>query len=740
MSKSKGKKDVKKLHYNLGAALDEKKKIEILSEAFQRRVGYPLNLENPKTMNEKIMWMKLYYQNPAITQCADKFTVKDYVTEHVGAQYTVPTITSWSDPDEIDLEKLPDQFVLKVNWSSGYYIIVRDKSTFDLESAKVKLRKWLKPDRNSYYQYFNWAYKYMKPAIYAEEFLDTGDTQPDDFKFYCCNGEPQFALVVAGRGTENQTRSFVDMDWNVLPVGRPGLESSQNATKPQLLDEMIRVSRELSAKFPFVRVDFYEVNGRIYVGEMTFYPGGGLLPFDPPEWDTIFGEKITLPPKMITDKENLTFKLKGTIKQMELKCKNAVRKFKRKLKKLRRALVHKAIIRKKKYLVILGMRLPYETHTEISGGYRKKYIDILGMQFCYKKTEKKLKKKSNQNLAAQNAQNVGAATKQLTAKNAVKKKKKTPKNTNMKFEYVRNLPLNNYMMEGSKITPAMQRIHCEQKAYKQMGYFPNLKNPQTLNEKIIWLALNYKNPEIAVASDKGKAKAWISQRVGAEYVIPMLGVYEDVSDIDFDALPDRFVAKLNDGWGADKVMIIRDKSQLNVDKTRAILSSWLYPWNNYYYQNMCITDCKMEVPTIMIEEFLDTGDALPNDYKFYCCNGEPQFALVVAGRGGKSQTRSFVDMDWNVLPFARKGMKIAEEAFKPECVELMKELSRKLSKGFPFVRVDFYEVDGKVYVGETTFTPGMFLSFTSKEWDRKLGDYLELPMDSAKTMEENKNA
>ena len=101
------------------------------------------------------------------------------------------------------------------------------------------------------------------------------------------------------------------------------------------------------------------------------------------------------------------------------------------------------------------------------------------------------------------------------------------------------------MMEG-KITPEMQRIHCEQKAYKQMGYFPNLKHPKTLNEKIIWLALNYKNPHIAVAADKGKAKKWIAERVGEKYLIPMLGVYDDVNDIDFDALPDRFVAKLND--------------------------------------------------------------------------------------------------------------------------------------------------------------------------------------------------
>jgi hypothetical protein len=283
-------------------------------------------------------------------------------------------------------------------------------------------------------------------------------------------------------------------------------------------------------------------------------------------------------------------------------------------------------------------------------------------------------------------------------------------------------------MEG-KMTPQIQRIHCEQRAYRQLGYFPNLKDPKTFNEKIIWLALNYKNPDISVASDKGKAKEWISSRVGAEYVVPLLGVYDDVNDINFESLPDRFVAKLNGGWGADKVMVVRDKGKLDIDKTKAILSSWMYPWNNYYYKNMCVTDEKMEKGTIVIEEYLDTGDAQPDDFKIYCCNGEPRFALVVSGRGGAEQTRSFVDMEWETLPFARKGMKVAERAVKPEKLDVMLCLCRELSKGVPLVRVDFYEVNGRVYVGEMTFTPGMFLSFTPVEWDYKLGEYLKLPIE-----------
>ena len=296
----------------------------------------------------------------------------------------------------------------------------------------------------------------------------------------------------------------------------------------------------------------------------------------------------------------------------------------------------------------------------------------------------------------------------------------------VEYTYQENTPMQAYLMEKG-ITPEIQKIHCEQKAYKQLGYFPNLKDPRSFNEKIIWLALNYKNPDIAIASDKGKAKEYIGSRIGYEYLIPLVGVYDDVNDIDFKALPKQFVAKLNDGWGADKVLVVKDKSKIKIDKMKAILSSWLYPWNIYYYQNMCILDEKMEKPTIVIEEYVEQKDVESlDDYKFYCCNGEPKFALVVADRGTDHQSRSFVDMEWKVLPFTRRGKISSANPKKPVNLEKMIELCRTLSKDFPLVRVDFYEVDGKVYVGELTFTPGMFLRFKPKSWDFKLGEFLNL--------------
>lgn len=685
----KGNRDIKRIHYAYGDQLDQYKKIDILKNEFRKRMGYELNLENPRTYNEKIMWLKLYNQDPRITTYCDKYAVKAHIDKVLGPGYTVPTIAQWDNPDDIDFDKLPNQFVLKVNWSSGYNIIVKDKSTLDKEAAKNQLKKWMQPDRNSYYQYFNWGYKYMKPVCYAEQYIEQLDGQLYDYKFLFSNGNLVYLLIVTDRLTDNTiTKTYFDADFNIIPI-HSGHREYSNPELPKQINEMLEKAKILAEDFPLCRIDFYEIKDEIKIGEMTFYCGGGLLPITPVEWDYKLGQLIQLPNKKnITDPDPLRIKLKNGYARSK-------KKWKFKMKNFRRKFIHKETYKNKKYLVILGLRFPYETHIEYVAGVGKKYITMLGLEICYKKIDAP-------------AENPDI-------------------NSNIIFEYNPNTPEYAFTID-SKITPMMQQIHCEQKGYKQLGYFPNVKNPKTLNEKIIWLALNYKNPDIRIASDKSTAKEWASDRIGKEHIIPKIGIYEDVNDIDFCSLPDRFVAKLNCGWGADKIMIVRDKSKLDIDKTKAVLSSWLYPWNSYYYFNMCITDERKDRMNIVIEEFLDAGDgAAPDDFKFYCCNGEPKFALVVGDRSSPKQTRSFVDMNWNVLPFARKGKPIANYVEIPECLDEMKELARKLSKGFPFVRVDFYQVNGKVYLGEMTFTPGMFLAFTSKEWDRKLGDYLQLP-------------
>ena len=589
---------LKRKHYRLEkkGELTIAKKKEILTKVMQEQIGYKPDLKKPKTFNEKIAWLKLYYQNPLVTKCSDKYAVKEYLDDVLGEGYALKTLAFWNNPDDVDVTDLPKQFVLKVNWSSGYLIVVKDKDELDMKKVRKKLKLWMKPYRNSYYQLFNWGYKDMQPVIYAEEYIEQLDGQVYDYKFFCYNGEVKNLFIATDRFNDSGlTYNWFDRDYNPLPFtyGTKG-KAEVLPEKPKNFERMIEVAEKLAKPFPFVRVDFYELGDEIYIGEMTFYSGGGVLKFTPEEWDRKLGDMLSLPEPIIYDK--------------------------------------------------------------------KDFFEPVSQRECY-------------------------------------------------------------MLEDK--IPLEAKIHyCEQKAYAQLGYFPNLDNPKSYNEKIMWLALHYKNEEIAVASDKADGKKWIADRVGEEYVVPTYGVYDNLNELDFDELPREFVIKSNCGWGSNEVKIIKDSWVINRDMLKAEISNWLYPWASYYYNNFCITEEKIK-PKIVVEKYLKQGDHELYDYKFYCCNGEPKFALVVADRS-KNQTRTFVDMDWNVIPMWRKNKKFTTHPDKPQNIELMKELAKKISKGFPLVRVDFYEIDGKVYVGEATFTPGMFLSLQPVKMDYKMGELLDL--------------
>ncbi len=680
-----GTRDIKKIHYNMGIRLTEKKKREILCENFRERVGYELNLDNPQTFNEKIMWSKLYYQNPLITKCCDKFAVKDYVTETIGEQYIVKTIAQWDRPEDIDFDALPNQFVLKVNWSSGYNIICTDKSKLDIPETLRKLNMWMKPDRNAYYQFFNWGFKHVKPVVYAEEYLEQTNGQVYDYKFFMFGGEMKMMFIATDRTGINQlTHDFFDRDFNPLPFTYGGIRHADPLPpKPKHFEKMISLAEKLAKPFPFVRVDFYELGDRIALGEMTFYPGGGILPFDPVEWDHKIGQWYPLPQKMITDKNGPLFPLKLAFANLKYGIKKV-------FKPIRTKLIRHDIEHNKHFLTLfnlISLPVSFRSHA----GYR--YAGIDGFQIRYRKL----------------IQNTPSESAPLP---------------DPKFDVLP--PRLAYAMED-KITIEMKKHYCEQKAFKQLHYFPNLDNPITYNEKLLWLALYYKNPHHRVASDKALAKEWIASRIGSEYVVPLIGAYDNVNDIDFSALPNRFVMKANEGWAADAVILVHDKTKFNIDHLKALASSWLYPWSSYYYNNMCITDEKPERPLIVIEEFLDPdGSMFLDDYKFYCCNGQVKFALIVTERGSPNQSRTFVDRDWNVLPVRRAGKFSSSAPKKPENLEKMFELAEVLCKEFPFVRIDFYNQDGNIYVGEMTFTPGLFLRFNPTSWDYKLGELLDI--------------
>ena len=186
--------------------------------------------------------------------------------------------------------------------------------------------------------------------------------------------------------------------------------------------------------------------------------------------------------------------------------------------------------------------------------------------------------------------------------------------------------------------------------------------------------------------------------------------------------------KANEGWAADAVIMVKDKEKYDIDRLKAHASSWLYPWSSYYYNNMCITDEKPERPLVVIEEYLEhEGSAFLDDYKFYCCNGEVKFALIINDRGSKNQSRTFVDAEWNLLPVRRAGKFSSVVPKKPENLDKMFELARILCQEVPFVRIDFYNIEGRIYVGEMTFTPATGLLFHfSEEFLLEQGKYCQI--------------
>ena len=260
-----------------------------------------LNLENPQSFNEKLNWMKLYYHDPLSVKLVDKYLVKDYVASMIGEEHVIPTLGHWNSFDEIDFDKLPNQFVLKTNHDSGGVVICRDKLSFDRKAAREKLTKSLGHD---YYKYSKeWAYKNVRRCIIAEKYMeDTNGDDLKDYKWFCFDGIPKALYIASDRQVaEVDTKfDFFDSDFNHLPFTNGHPNSAIPIEKPETFDEMKKLAARLAAGFPHVRIDFYEVNGNVYFGEMTFYHMGGFIAFEPEEWDYTFGSWINLPAKRLS--------------------------------------------------------------------------------------------------------------------------------------------------------------------------------------------------------------------------------------------------------------------------------------------------------------------------------------------------------------------------------------------------------------------------------------------------------
>lgn len=264
-----------------------------------------LNLKSPTTYNEKLQWLKLYNRKKIYTQMVDKYEVKKYVANIIGEEYIIPTLGVYDKFDDIDFQKLPKQFVIKCTHDSGGLVICKDKDSFNYEQAKIKINKSLK--NNYFYSGREWPYKNVKPRIIIEKYIeDESGYELKDYKFFCFDGEPKTMFIATDRSNpkEETKFDFFDMSFEHLPFTNGHPNSTKKIIKPKGFNEMKKLAKTLSKDFPHVRIDFYDINGKIYFGEITLFHWSGFVPFEPEEWDYKFGEWIKLPLKNGSENNN----------------------------------------------------------------------------------------------------------------------------------------------------------------------------------------------------------------------------------------------------------------------------------------------------------------------------------------------------------------------------------------------------------------------------------------------------
>lgn len=270
----------------------DRKYLELM---FPLRTGYELNLDNPQSYNEKLQWLKLYDRKPEYSIMVDKFEAKKYVGSIIGEEHIIPTLSVYERVENIDFDVLPDKFVLKCTHDSGGIVICKDKANLDIKSAKKILSDGLK--RNYYYLNREWPYKNVTPRIIAEQYMEDETGELRDYKFFCFGGEVKAMFIASDRFDkyEETKFDFFDADFNHLPFTNGHPNTTKQIEKPKGFDEMKILAGKLSKGIPQVRIDFYDIKGKIYFGEITFFHWSGMKPFEPNEWDYTFGSWIKLP-------------------------------------------------------------------------------------------------------------------------------------------------------------------------------------------------------------------------------------------------------------------------------------------------------------------------------------------------------------------------------------------------------------------------------------------------------------
>ena len=506
------------------------KRIKALKLNFYNKVGYPLDIKNPETFNAKINWMKLFYRNNVMTRIVDKYEFKKYIAEQLGDGYTVPLLGVWDNVEDIDFSKLPERFVLKSNaQSDGKFIkIVKNKKELDIDALKSEMRNWLLPEK-TLKKSFCWAYNNISLKILAEEYIENFNNDLYDYKLWCFNGEVKYIQFLSERNTKGLKMAFYDTEWKKQNFVYNYPLDEKTMPKPQNLDKMISIAEQLSKEFPYVRVDFYNINNKLYVGEMTFYSMGGYCKFTPKEWDTKLGELLDLPKVDIKYHPPFFEKVKHDNKRI---------------------------------IKILGKKvLTYHKYLSRKELTKQAYL----LKQDLKTTNKELE-----------------ATKKKLSKVVDETIKAEIKRTSNRFDEERliNQKMFNYLYQDN-LTDEQKRTLLEERFYREVGYFPNIDNPTTFNEKINWLKLYYKNDNLSRCVDKYEFKNYIKEQLGEGYTIPLIGAWDNANDIDIESLPEKFVLKVN--WSSYLNFIVKDKKTFNFDYAKSRINSWILPWRNIYF-------------------------------------------------------------------------------------------------------------------------------------------------------------
>ena len=268
--------------------------VQCINQLYRRYVDRDPDLENPTTFSEKMQWLKLNYRNPLMPVVGDKYAVRAYLEQQGYAHLLNELIAVYERAEDFNPKALPQQFVLKATHASGWNLIVKNRDKVNWWIWRKHIHYWLTHDIA--WNGREWHYGEMTPRVVCERYLQDDSGGLMDYKFYCFNGEPHFLQVNVGRGELGSTQNYYTLDWQLLPFGKsqPHNPDAQ-VQRPAHFDEMVEAARALSKPFPYVRMDFYEANGRVYFGEFTFFPCSGMPDFIPIEWDARVGQLLHLP-------------------------------------------------------------------------------------------------------------------------------------------------------------------------------------------------------------------------------------------------------------------------------------------------------------------------------------------------------------------------------------------------------------------------------------------------------------